>query len=178
MKGIVFTEFLEMVEKEFGLEVLDIIVDEDRLPSKGVYTAVGTYSFDEMLILIGNLSEQTKLPANDLLHAFGRYFFEVILNNYDYILKEYDTPISFLSSIDSHIHFQVRKIYPEAELPRFETLEQSNSKLKLRYTSSRGMAYFALGLMERTFEHFEEDYTLEMLPSSEALTNVLFDISI
>ena len=40
MKGIVFTEFLEMVEEKFDLETLDKIIINSKLPSEGVYTSV------------------------------------------------------------------------------------------------------------------------------------------
>jgi len=56
MKGIVFTEFLEMVEETFGLETVDYIIYKSELKSEGIYTSVGTYDFFEMLILISNLS--------------------------------------------------------------------------------------------------------------------------
>ena len=52
MKGIVFTEFLELVEDKFGLEMVDNIITSSTLESEGVYTAVGTYSFSEMLTII------------------------------------------------------------------------------------------------------------------------------
>ena len=35
MKGIVFTEFLEMVEEKYGYEVVDQIIEESKLPSGG-----------------------------------------------------------------------------------------------------------------------------------------------
>lgn len=179
MKGIVFTEFVEMVEKDFGYETLDRVMTVDRLESKGIYTTVGTYSFEEMLILLTNLSEESSLSINELLHSFGRYFFQVITTNYKSILGSYDYPIDFLASLDSHIHVQVRKIYPDAELPRFDTLEKEKDKLKLRYTSTRGMAYFALGLMEKTFEHYGTNYEIKMHEAvPENLTDVLFDITI
>ena len=44
MKGIVFTEFFELVEDKFGLEVVQQIIDECKLESEGIYTSVGTYS--------------------------------------------------------------------------------------------------------------------------------------
>ena len=59
MKGIVFTEFLELVEDKFGLEMVDSIIANSNLESNGVYTAVGTYSFSEMLQLLQNLSDNT-----------------------------------------------------------------------------------------------------------------------
>ena len=36
MKGIVFTEFLEMVEEKFGLEVVDYIIESSELASEGI----------------------------------------------------------------------------------------------------------------------------------------------
>ena len=49
MKGIVFTEFLELVEDKFGLETVDEIIQKSDLESNGIYTSIGTYKFSEML---------------------------------------------------------------------------------------------------------------------------------
>jgi len=43
MKGIIFTEFLEMVEDRFSPEIADRIIEAADLPSGGAYTAIGTY---------------------------------------------------------------------------------------------------------------------------------------
>lgn len=75
MKGIVFTEFLEMVESEFGLETVDNIIEKADLPSQGIYTSVATYEFNEMVALVTQLSEEVDLPAGDLIYAFGLYLF-------------------------------------------------------------------------------------------------------
>jgi hypothetical protein len=53
MKGIVFTEFLELVENEFGLEVVQQIIDECELETDGIYTSVGTYSHKDMFNMVG-----------------------------------------------------------------------------------------------------------------------------
>jgi len=154
MKGIVFTEFLELVESNFGLEVVDKIIEKSQLPSKGAYTAIGTYSFSEMLSLITNLSEHTKMSVDELLYVYGLHFFSVIQRDYPGILKIYEGPMDLLSSVESHIHVEVRKIYPDAELPKFETLDKTKNSLTLKYTSSRSMYAFAHGLMEKAFEHY------------------------
>ena len=75
MKGIVFTEFLELVEDKFGLEMLDAIIGASNLESVGVYTGIGTYNFSEMLALLTNLSERTTISIDDLLLAYGEHFF-------------------------------------------------------------------------------------------------------
>ncbi len=43
MKGVVFTEFIEMVEDQFSADMVDDIIDDAQPPSGGAYTAVGTY---------------------------------------------------------------------------------------------------------------------------------------
>jgi hypothetical protein len=70
MKGIVFTEFLELVEDKFGLEMVDSIITNSNLGSSGIYTAIGTYSFSEMLQLLQNLSAKTRLSVNDLFLTY------------------------------------------------------------------------------------------------------------
>jgi len=76
MKGIVFTEFLELVENKFGLEMLDAIIEASNLESEGVYTRIGTYNFSEMLSLLTNLSERTSISIDDLLLVYGEHFFQ------------------------------------------------------------------------------------------------------
>ena len=42
MKGLVFTEFLEMVESKWGLATVDRVIQGAALPNNGAYTSVGT----------------------------------------------------------------------------------------------------------------------------------------
>ncbi len=176
MKGIVFTEFLELVESTFGLEVVDEIIEKSDLPSGGAYTSIGTYSFSEMLSLVSNLSEKTNMSINDLLLVYGRHFFSVIERDYPGILTSYKGPMDLLSSVESHIHVEVRKIYPDAELPRFVINEKDNKKLILTYYSSRSMYAFAHGLMEKTFEYYGQKSTITYTKLNESGSEVKFVI--
>src|SRR5687768_11906467 len=75
MKGIVFTEFLEMVEEKFSPEVADRIIEQADLQSGGIYTAVGTYDHKEMIELISHLSNETGISSAELVHSFGVHLF-------------------------------------------------------------------------------------------------------
>ena len=55
MKGIVFCEFVEMMEQEFSGEMADEIISGAQLESGGAYTTVGTYDHHEMLTLVTRL---------------------------------------------------------------------------------------------------------------------------
>ncbi len=177
MKGIVFTEFLELVEDKFGLEVVEEIIEKSTLPSGGIYTAVGTYDFAEMLSLVKNLSEYTSISIDDLLYVYAEHFFDVLTSNYSGLIEKYKDPIELLSSIENHIHVEVRKIYPDAELPVFEILEKTDRLLVMIYKSSRAMYSFGLGLMYKTFEHYEATADIQLEKLKADGTEVKFTIS-
>lgn len=177
MKGIVFTEFLDLVEEKFGLEVLDKIITQSNLESGGVYTSVGTYKFSEMLQLLQHLSAHTDISIDDLLLVYGEHFFSVVETSYPGLLATYSSPIEMLASIENHIHVEVKKIYPDAELPTFKILEKTDSSLIMLYNSSRAMHHFGLGLMNKTFEHFNSTATIVLEKLNEEGTEVKFLIN-
>lgn len=176
MKGIVFTEFLDLVEAKFGLEVVDEIIEKSNLPSDGIYTSIGTYEFSEMLSLLKHLSEHTKLSIDNLLLLYAEHFFDVLTESYPQLIGSYSNPIEMLSSIENHIHVEVKKIYPDAELPTFEVIEKTENSLIMVYKSTRAMPHFGLGLMNKTFEYFNSSATIVMEMIKEDGTEVKFII--
>ncbi len=176
MKGIVFTEFLEMVETAYGLEMVDTIIEKSNLPSEGIYTSIATYDFNEMVSLITELSKEVKLPPGDLIYTFGHYLFSSLGRAHPEVIQNYNSPLGLLYSIEDHIHVHVKKLYPDAELPSFKILEKTDYSLTMVYTSSRGLYRLAHGLIEKTFEHFngKADVSYELL--KEDGTEVKFNI--
>lgn len=156
MKGLVFTEFMEMVEDKFGDEMVENIIEASNLASGGAYTSVGTYSHHEMVSLVVNLSDKTNIPVESLLNVFGKYLFGVFESKYAGFFKHVNSAFDFLDSIENHIHVEVKKLYPDAELPSFKTRKLSETEFEMIYTSERKMAGLAKGLIEATFEHFNE----------------------
>jgi len=176
MKGIVFTEFMEMVETKFGLEIVDNIIESSKLPSEGVYTSIAIYDFNELLSLLDQLSEEVQISVEDLTYTFGLYLFSSLSNAHPEVISSYNSPLGLLYAIEDHIHVHVKKLYPEAELPTFKILEKTEVSLSMVYSSSRGLYRLAHGLMEKTFEHFNgaADITFELLKKDG--TEVKFNI--
>ncbi len=73
MKGIIFTEFIDLVESKFGLDTLDDILDSAG--DDGVYTSVGSYDHRKLVQLVVMLSNKTGIPAEDLQRVFGQSVF-------------------------------------------------------------------------------------------------------
>jgi hypothetical protein len=177
MKGIVFTEFLDLIEDKFGLEMVDKIIYQSNLGSGGVYTAVGTYSFSEMLLLLTNLSKNTGISPDDLLLVYGEHFFSVIETSYPDLLATYNDAIEMLASIENHIHVEVLKIYPDAELPTFIVENKTKTSITMVYKSSRAMHHFGLGLMNKTFEYFNSSATILLNKIKGDGTEVRFTVN-
>lgn len=167
MKGIVFTEFLDMVESKFGYETVDYIIENSNLASKGIYTSIGTYDHSEIVQLITQLHHRTGIAVPDLLNAYGKYLHGTFTKNYQQFFEEEKNTLDFLETIDSHIHIEVNKIYPDAQLPSFETQRLNGNTLEMIYKSDRRMADFALGLIEATMEYYGEQGKIE----TEAIQN-------
>lgn len=165
-----------MVEQRFGYELVDHLLTDSHLPSGGIYTAVGTYNHAEMVTLVQSLSEQTHIPVPDLLRAYGQYMFVTFTRSYRHFIDHVDTAFSLLSSIQHHIHVEVRKLYPDAELPHFTVHQPAPNHLVMLYDSERKLSAFAHGLIEGCLSHFGEQASVTKTNLVPDGSQVQFDI--
>lgn len=154
MKGIVFTEFLDLVEARFSADMVDDIIDDSNVPSGGAYTAVAVYPHAEMVALVSSLSKLSGAPVGDLLRLFGHHLFGRFVQLYPVFFEGVSDSLSFLSMVQNVIHVEVKKLYPDAQLPEFRTLEHTEDKLVLQYISSRHLEELAEGLIGGCIDHF------------------------
>lgn len=177
MKGIVFTEFIDMVEAKFGFDMMDDIIESSNLPSGGIYTAVGTYDHSEMVQLVVGLSQRTEIPVGELLKIYGKHLFGVLMKSYAHFFPNIHSAFDLFEQIDTHIHVEVLKLYPDAELPKFDTKRIDNNTIEMLYQSERKMADFADGLIEAALEYYNETANVKIVNLNESGSIVKFIIS-
>jgi hypothetical protein len=156
MKGVVFTEFIELVEETYSMDMVDDIIDDCELASDGVFTSVGFYDYQEMVQLVGALSKRCNTPVADLLHVFGKHLIKKFSVNFSSMFEDNRDAFSFLESIDNHVHIEVRKLYPDAELPQLGATRPDPDTLIMRYKSNRPFAELAYGLICGAIDYFGE----------------------
>lgn len=156
MKGLVFTEFLEMVESQFGYEVLDRLTSLPSLQDHGAYTAVGNYPHGDMLKMLDELHGAVGLPHRELILAFAGWLFNTFLKVHPEFFEKVDNSFDFLSGIETVIHTEVRRLYPDARLPDFECERRDDKELIMDYSSWRPFADLAEGLIDASSKHFGE----------------------
>lgn len=164
MKGIIFTEFLALVENQWNEDMVDDIIDACELPSGGAYTSVGTYSHTEIVDLVVALSERSNVPVDQLLQIYGKHLFGRLAALYPKFVDRSLSMLEFLEGVERYIHVEVKKLYPDAELPSFETKRLEENKLEMIYRSSRHLDDVCQGLMEGSMDHFEAKGTISREP--------------
>lgn len=164
MKGVVFTEFLDFVGASHGEDTVDDIIEASHLPSGGAYTAVGTYDHAEMVSLCAALSERTGAPTADLVRGFGTHLSASFARGYPAFFSRSGNFFDFLESIEAHIHVEVRKLYPDAELPTFVVEERSPTRMVLHYRSPRRMGALAEGLIIGSARQFGVEAAVRASP--------------
>lgn len=167
MKGIIFTEFLDMVEDRFSADVAEEMIERSDLESGGAYTMVGSYDHRELLQLVTHLSDLTGAPVRDLVMAYGQFLFSRFVAIYPEILEGIDDPLDFLESVESHIHVEVRKLYPDAELPSLLTRRLDEQTLEATYRSSRPFADVAHALILGCMNHFGSTFDLDRVEGKD-----------
>jgi hypothetical protein len=156
MKGMVFTQLLEMADAMLGPDKVEEIVASANLPSGGAYTAVGNYPHEEAVTLVVAFSQASGVPVPDLLQQFGEHLLTFFAKRYPAFFPAGGDAFSFLEGVETYIHVEVRKLYPDAELPRFITAREQPDVLRFDYYSSRHMESLAAGLIRGTLRHFGE----------------------
>ncbi|MBL8323658.1 MAG: heme NO-binding domain-containing protein [Rubrivivax sp.] len=174
MLGLVFTEFIELVEDRFSPEMADRVIAAAPGGRGGAYTAVGYYPHEELVAMVLELARISGAPVPQLVRAFGSHLLQRFTQIYPQMFERHRGLFDFLAAIDGEIHVEVRKLYPQASLPRFEVMQRSAQQLTLRYSSPRGMQSLAIGLMEGAAAHYGE--RCEIASRDQADGSTLFEL--
>lgn len=161
MKGVIFTEFLELVETGFGMEAADQVITRGCPFHMRGFTAVGSYDHRDLLAMIGELSSLAQAPVPELVRSFGKHMFTKFLQSYPEAFERASSTFELLLRVEEVIHVEVKKIDPEAELPTFEFPPSEGDSLTVIYKSTRPFADLAEGLIEACIEHFRESIEVE-----------------
>lgn len=162
MKGIVFTEFLEMVARSHGDDLVDNLIDDAKLPHDGAYTSVGNYPHAEMVALVTALSRRTGMSLDQLLEAYGHHLFGRFYALFPHFMDSKPDALEFLMGIESVVHTEVRKLYPDAQLPSFNTRRVSDREIEMKYESAHNFSSLALGLVKGCAQHYGEQVEITM----------------
>ena len=163
-----FTTFYTHCEGRYGLDMLDDIIEDADLPNNGAYTSVGTYPFQEMVALIAALVRRSGQSMPSILEDFGQACFAKWVT---YVPAHFENKSLFdiLEGVDQFHETEVRKLYPDAELPSFKVERRNEQMLVLRYFSCKPLADLAAGVIKGAADHLGETVAVKHRPVTDAV---------
>lgn len=153
MKGLLFNVVEDVVSEAMSADAWDDIIDQAGV--HGAYTSLGNYDDADLFSIVAAAADAAGLDAADTLRLTGRVGFAHLVKRAPHLLDGLDDWKSVLASLDDIIHPEVRKIYPDAQVPGFAT-DDVEGGLLVTYTSQRGLCALADGLMVGAGLWFDE----------------------
>lgn len=178
MKGTIFVELVKMAENAFGEDVVDEVLSKADLENDGAFTAVGNYPCSELVKIVVAFSEHSGISGDKLQRMFGHWMMDHFTENYEEFFAGKTDSFSLLEAVDGEIHVEVKKLYPEAELPVFDTERLKDDQLKLTYTSPRPLVEFCHGMVEACLERYNQTAEIERCPVAYQENSTVFDIQL
>ena len=149
MKGVIFTHFVDYVESVHGDDItMKTLSNAGYIASRDGYKEGETYPYEELFQLAGSLAALTGVTMAAIFENFGEYLFINLAKKFGHFFDPDETLFSFLQKLEGHIHVEVRKKYPGANLPGFTFEQRDENNLKMIYTSERAMSDFGIGMIK------------------------------
>jgi len=156
VKGMIFTSFLYLIEERYGLEMVEEVIEEAAPASGGIYTTMGVYDHMELIDMIVVLSKKTDVAVAKVTKTFGMYLFAELISAYPQWIQGMNSSFDMLQKVDSFIHVEVRKLYPDAAPPDFKCSRYTDTTMELIYESPRCLGDVAEGLIQGCAAYYGE----------------------
>lgn len=159
MKGIIFNAFEGFVAQNWGDEFYESILDATELETQEPFVGPGTYPDGDLLALVATAVQKLDVPLHDALVAFGSFAFKGLVASHPAFVDKHVKLSEFLKTVDSIIHIEVRKLYPESVTPTVLVEDVDDATLRLSYHSDRKLCAVLEGLVQGAAEHFDTQVT-------------------
>ncbi len=154
MKGVVFNIFEDFVVESYGAETYEALLDAAEIPSEEPFLGPRTYPDEMMTALVVAASRSLGVEIPLLLRLFGGALFHGLHARAPSLANAYDDPRIFLLAVESVVHMEVRKLYPESYVPTFEYETPDEDSVILTYRSRRKLCHLMEGLLDGMADHF------------------------
>ncbi|MFT5377687.1 MAG: hypothetical protein ACI906_004527 [Candidatus Latescibacterota bacterium] len=157
MKGVIFNMLEEFVIEVADEQTFENILEECNFVTEGPFVGPGTYPDADFMEMANKAIATLGLPTNVALRAFGKWSFVKLAEKVPPSFVDFEHPKVFLLTIESTIHAEVRKLYINANPPRFEFEDLGPNELIIYYISDRHLPDLMDGLIEGVSDHFKTE---------------------
>ena len=162
MLGPIFQNFEAFVTDSLGEDAWEEVILRSELSEPdAAYSSLGMYPDSDLSALLNASVEISGLEASVLLERFGIFLLMRFSERFPAFFESSDGVISFLTSVDRHIHVQVRKLYPEAVTPSVLVQHPPDGPVIIAYSSERKLCALARGMIKGAIDYYNRSGSVE-----------------
>ena len=154
MKGVIFNLVEDVVRREHGDGFWDDVIDDSGV--SGAYTSLGTYSDSELETLAVTVGERIDAQPDAVVRHVGHEGIAMLAERYPEFFTPHVDARSFLLSLNTVVHPEVRRLFPGAMVPEFAHRFPSPDVVELVYAGQRGRCDLAEGLIAGAGDYYDE----------------------
>lgn len=152
MKGILFLLAGQAVAQTYGEDTWDDLLDAAGVD--GTYTSLGNYPDADLFRIVQAASDALGLPVPAVVRWLGTAVVPAFVQHHPDLYAPHTDTRSFLMTLNTVIHPEVRKLYPSADTPDFEFDASDPEVLYMTYRSTRKLCALAEGLIAGSAAHY------------------------
>lgn len=170
MYGMINAGVKSYVVTQLGEEAWILIHKDARVPAEFDFKA--NYNDDSTYNLVFAIAKYQKLEPKTVLELIGEHWIEYALSkDYGVIFKNYGK--NFRSSLTTlnQMHKRMGTMMPAMIMPYFQVLSDTETEIKLVYTSTRkGLTPLAIGLIRGLGKYFSQPIDVKQISDATAET--------
>ncbi|WP_346929034.1 heme NO-binding domain-containing protein [Clostridium sp.] len=164
MKGTVVSIWLNTCRKLYNDSQVNEAMDHAGWKTNKIFSPLEEVDDKVIAKFISKLSETRSLTKEKLWNEIGKDNIQSFVNVYPVYFKK-KSAYEFLKSL-SDIHIAITKKITGAKPPAVDIVQTSKRKAVMTYSSRRKMFDYFLGMLEGTFDYFDEPLEYEILEKS------------
>jgi hypothetical protein len=164
MKGHIFDLLEKFIREQVGEDALYEIIDACSFDTSAAFVRSAVYPDDNLYEMVGRAVDRLGIEPEVAHAAFGRWIIPELGNLMPGVFDRYDGPCAFLAGLDEMHQVSLKKIYPDAEPPRFAYQSINEEEGVIRYQSPRGLHHFMAGCLEGVADVYGVRFAIEWEP--------------
>lgn len=164
MKGTVVSIWLNTCRKLYNDSQVNEAINHAGWETNKIFSPLEEVDDKVIAKFISKLSETRSLTKEKLWNDIGKDNIQSFVNVYPVYFKK-RSAYEFLKSLND-IHIAITKKISGAKPPAVDIVQTSKRKAVMTYSSKRKMFDYFLGMLEGTFEYFNEQLEYEILEKS------------
>lgn len=161
MKGHIFNLLEQFIIEQAGDEAFEDILDACQFITTEPFIRSGTYPDEDLIELVNQTCKQLNLSPKDAHFGFGKWIFPHLTKIAPPEITTFKHPKELFLQLD-HIHrVELKKIWPDAEPPRFQCIDTGANTVTMMYDSKREMTDLVEGVIESVSTNYQTPIKFE-----------------